>query len=291
LFAPVLRGLERVLPAWAFCGLLYPVAWVRAFLHSLIKRPPVMDWPMGLPGLRPAPPRRLYRLPVYLNRTFQFIPDRMTTPKWRGYCQYHGLEAVLKLAEMGRPVVLAFAHFGSFTLLRNWLRAAGLPVSMFTGIEARDRPTLTRRKDRWALFPETPPAFHRDQLAEAIRHLKSGCPLAISIDTSSERQLKVPLDGGWVFQMPSGPVRLARRHGASLVPCSIYNGGLWRVVVEFGEPIKEERLAEGEEAVGVDLITAFLPVWLAHPEEWTPQLAGRFSRSPDSAGPDGPDTA
>ena len=105
LFTPVLRGLERVLPAPVYCGLLYPVAWVRALIHRGIKGRPPIAWPTGLGGMPTGKALALPRLPVYLNRTFEFLPDRLAEPKWRGYCRFIGLEPVKRLVDAGRPVI------------------------------------------------------------------------------------------------------------------------------------------------------------------------------------------
>ena len=275
----MLRGLERVLPAPVYCGLLYPVAWVRALIHRGIKGRPPIAWPTGLGGMPTGKALALPRLPVYLNRTFEFLPDRLAEPKWRRYCRFIGLEPVKRLVDAGRPVILVFAHFGPIGLLRSWLRASGVPVAIFTAGEAHTRQVIKRRKDRWALFPEVPMTFYQDQLAEAILHLEHGGVLAIALDSDNGRQMRLPVGDGWMCQLATGPFRLARRHGAVLVPCAIYNERPWHVAVEFGAPVGADVLAAGDAQAGADLLSKLLPVLLAHPAAWTPQLGARFSRT------------
>jgi lauroyl/myristoyl acyltransferase len=183
---------------------------------------------------------------------------------------------VKRLVDDARPVVLAFAHFGPFVLLRNWLRAVGVPVAMFAGGEALNRDALKRRKDQWALMPEVPLTFYQDELPQAIRHLEQGRPLAIAIDSSSGRQIRVPVGGGWSFQMATGPLRMARRHGAVLVACAIYNDGPWHTAIEMGAQLGADSLGRGDAAAGAELAETLMPMLLARPEEWTAQLAGRF---------------
>jgi len=279
LAAPVLRGLERVLPAPVYCGALYPVAWARALIHRGIKGRPPIVWPAGLGGGPTGRALALPRLPVYLNRTFEFLPDRLAGSKWRGYCRFIGLDPVKRLLDAGRPVILGFAHLGPIGLLRNWLRANGVPVAIFVGGEAHTRQIMKRRKDRWALFPDVALSFYQDQLAEAILHLKRGGVLAIALDSDNGRQIRVPVGGGWMCQLATGPFRLARRHGAQLVPCAIYNERPWHVAVEFGPPVGNDLLAAGDAQAAADLLSKLLPVLLAHRAEWTPQLAGRFSQT------------
>jgi lauroyl/myristoyl acyltransferase len=281
LFAPVLRGLERWLSAPVYCRLLYPVALVRAVIHGWLKGLPSGAWPTGLPGGHPPRAHRLYRLPIYLNRTFEYLPDRLAGPKWSGYCRFIDLDPVKRLVDAGRPVVLVYAHFGPFTLLRNWLRSVGVPVAMFAGGQARNRAAMKRRQDRWALIPEVALTFYQDELGDAIRHLERGRPLAITVDSNSGRQIRVPASEGWSCRLATGPVRLARRHRAVLVPCAIYNEAPWHVAIEFAAPVSESSLEAGDEPAGAEVMAGLMPILLAHPEEWTPQLAARFA--PDAA--------
>jgi len=278
LFAPVLRGLERVLPVPLYCGTLYTIAWVRALIHRINKGRPSVAWPAGLAGLRPVQTRALPRLPVYLNRTFEFMPDRLAGAKWRDHCRFIGLDPVKQAIDAGRPVILGFVHFGPFHLLRNWLRATGVPVAMFVGGEARTRTALLRRKDQWALFSDIPSTFYQDQLADAIAHLECGRVLAIALDSSNGRQMQLPVGEGWMCQLATGPFRLARRHDAVLMSCTIYNERPWHVAVEFGAPVGHGLLVAGEAQAGADLLRGLWPVLQAHPTEWTPHLEARFSR-------------
>jgi hypothetical protein len=279
LFAPALRGLESVLSARAYCGLLYPVAYVRALSRRRKESRLPAPWPSGLVGLRPRPARALPQLSVYLNRTFEYLPDRLAGPKWRGYCRFVGLDPVRQAVAAGRPVILGFFHFGPFESLRNWLRAAGIPAAMFVGGKAHTRTKLKRLKDRWALFPDIPLTFYQDQLAEAMAHLERGRVLAIALDASAGRQMQLPVGNGWRCQLATGPFRLARRHGALLASCAIYNERPWHVAVEFGAPVDPELLAAGDDQAGMALLEGLWPLLLAHPEEWTPRLAARFSQT------------
>ena len=173
----------------------------------------------------------------------------------------------------------------------NWLRAAGVPVSSFVGGQAHTRPRLKRLKDRWALFPDIPLTFYQDQLAAAIAHLKRGRVLAMALDGINGRQMQLPVADGWTFRLATGPFRLARQHQTLLMACNIYNEKPWHVAVEVGTPVDPAILAAGDEPAGAAILADLWPLLRAHPQDWYPELAARFSRTSDlpaMAGQDGP---
>lgn len=80
--------------------------------------------------------------------------------------------------------------------LRSWLRAAGVPIALMVGVNARERLPLLRRKDRWSLFLEIATALYRDQLPSALRHLQAARPLAMAIDVNVGKQMDVSIADG-----------------------------------------------------------------------------------------------
>jgi hypothetical protein len=275
---PVLRGLERVLPVAGLYGTLFPIAFIRALLHRCHRG---AESPKPIPAClgrhQSARQPALPRLAVYLNRTLEFLPGCLERPKWRARCPIDGLEPVRQALAEKRRVVLAFPHFSLYGQLRGWLRAAGLPVACYTGADSTRRSALKRRKDRWALFPEIPTAFHGDQLAEAIRFVRAGHPLLIALDGWRGRQLELPVCDGWTFRMATGPLRIASRHGAALFPCTMIDEGGWRFRIAIGDPVPAELLAAGKEfEAGTHLLGQILPHLERYPEQCREQLLGRF---------------
>lgn len=280
-FAPLVRCLDRWLPVPLLLGAVYPVAGIRALVHRLWKgaRSPVQR-PAWLPPSEPFHPRFLDRLPVYLNRIIEFLPDRLHQPKWQRRCRIAGLEHLTD-SPSGRGAILAFVHSGPYPLLRAWLRAAGIPLSMLVRGDATGRSRMNRRKDRWALFPEIPAAYHQDEIASALDHVKSGWPLAVAIDVSNGRQMQVVSEAGWTLPMATGAVRLARRHGLPLIACGIYNEGPWRFAIELSPPVSAKVWARGDEAVGAEVIAQLLPVLRRHPQQYEPGgLIDQFQAAP-----------
>jgi len=274
LSASLLRGLETLLPVSGYLSLIYPVAFVRAVIHQLCKRPK----PLQPPGFitESARPERLLRLTTYLNRTFEFIPDRLNTDKWTSRCRYRGIEPGRTAIEAGTPVIFAFAHFGPYELLRNWLRAVGVPVAMVAGGSVTSRTRLLRRKDQWAVSSDFQAAFHLDQLPDAVRNFKNGQPLAMAIDSSPKRHLKLPLPNDWTFEMATGTIRLARNHGALLFPCAIYNDGPWRFAVEVLPAVPVSLMSQDDESAGRDILDKLLPIFSQRPNQWHHQLLRQF---------------
>jgi hypothetical protein len=278
---PVLRGLERVLPVPGLYCAVFPIAFIRALLHRCHRG---NGSPNAVPAClrrhQPARETALPRLAIYLNRILEFLPDRLDRPKWRVRCPIEGFEPVRQALAQKRRVLLAFPHFSLYGQLRGWLRAAGLPVACYTGANSARRSTLKRRKDRWALFPDVPTAFHGDQLAEALKFVRAGHPLLIALDGWRGHQLELPVSDGWTFRMATGPLRIASRHEATLFPCTMIDEGRWRFRIAIGDPVPGHLLAAGREfEAGTHLLRQILPHLQRYPEQCREQLLGRFKPS------------
>lgn len=282
----ILRGVERVFSVESFCRLLKPFAFARAAFNTIFKkRRPDMLLPacfgVGMPMLT----GRQWRMNAYLNHVPDFFPDRLATDKWKGRCRIEGIGHLRLARQNGRPVILAFCHFGPYYLLRSWLRAAGFPTAFLVGGKARHRSALRRFKDRLSIFPEIPVAFHRDTLRNTAEFLAAGNPLLVAIDNEAGKQSEVPFCDGWTFQMAAGAVRLAVRHQAELIPCTIIDEGRWRFRIELGRPVPKEFLTAeaGWICAGKHLLDEMIPHFQAHPEQHTIDLIRRLKRNSSTA--------
>ena len=132
----------------------------------------------------------------------EYLPERLAETKWMSNCRMTGLDRLQQARQNGRPVVLAFCHFGPYFLLRSWLRAAGFPVAAMVGGKPGNRSRLRRREDRVSPFPEIPIAFHLDQLRAADGFLAAGNSLMVAIDNVAGKQMDVPVGDGWTFKWP-----------------------------------------------------------------------------------------
>lgn len=217
----------------------------------------------------------------HLNSQLEMFPDRLGTAKWMSRCRIAGLDRVRRARQNGRPIVLAFAHFGTYYLLRYWLRAAGFPVATIVEGKLENRSQLKRLKDSKSPFPEIPTVFHQDQLPQAIKFLRSGNPLLVAIDASGGKQLKVPFHEDWNFEMPTGALRLAIRHRAELIFCSIVEEGQWRFCIEFGQPVPKEYLVDETDLIPAakHLVNEMLVQYEKHPEQCRKKRLERFRQT------------
>jgi hypothetical protein len=284
----VIRGAERVLSVRGFHRILNPLVFVRAAVNTAFKKvrpPPSLPDFLRTPVTRRT--ARQYRQNHYLNHFLEFFPERLAGGKWMNGCHIEGLEHLCQARQSGRPAVLACCHFGSYFLLRFWLRAAGFPVATIVGGNSAGRAGLMRFKDRFSPFPEIPTAFYQDQLREAAEFLAAGNPLLLPIDAPAGKQMNVPFCEGWTFQMATGAVRLAVRHRAELIPCFIVDEGRWRFRIKLGMPVPEEFLATEAAWVraGKHLLDEMFPAFQAHPEQCAADLFRCLKQNSPAAEP------
>ena len=222
----------------------------------------------------------------YLNGILDFFPERLASEKWKDCCRFEGLEHLQSARDQGRPVILAFYHFGPYRLTRCLLRSHGIPVAALLG-----KPTggpsryLRGTQDKFELFPEVPVRFRGDQLREAHEFLAAGNILAMPIDGPAGKQMQVPFCEGWTFRMSVGAIRMAIHTGADLIPMCMVDEGRWRFSVILGAPVPREFLSGKENWVraGKHLIDEMIPVFRAHPEQCRPDFVQCLSREKASA--------
>lgn len=262
--------MERSLPPQKFYSLLKPFAAARATLNTAFKNPrPCVPLPDFLSAAGTDRTGRQQRMNGYLNQYIRCFPERLAEGKWMDGCRITGLDRVQLARQNRRPVVLAFCHFGPFYLLRSWLRAAGIPAAILIGGKSENRSKLTELLYRFVPFPEVPTVFRVDRLRDAAEFLASGNPLLIAIDDAAGRQMDLPFCEGWTFRMATGAVRLAVRHQAELIPCSIIDEGRWRFRIALGRPVPKEFLtAESDWTLaGKHLLDEMTPHFRAYPEQ------------------------
>jgi hypothetical protein len=279
----LIRWLERRLSVRSLYKILKPIAFAHA-VFTVLKgtvlkgKPPSVTLPDCLGTGKPVCAVRPGRTFLYLNRTLQYFPEQLSSAKWRNCCRIVGLEHLQTARRGGRPVVLAFCHFGAYFLLECWLQAAGFPVATLVGATSKSKSRFRRLNDQLSPFVENPMMFFLDQLRQASEFLAVGNSLLIAIDSNFGKQMSVPMCEGWIFQMATGAIRLATRHQADLIPCSIIGEGRWQFRIEVGRPVPREYLsaeADGLSA-GRHLLEEMSVHFQACPEQCSTPLVQRF---------------
>jgi lauroyl/myristoyl acyltransferase len=211
----------------------------------------------------------------------------LPSAKWRNRCRIVGAEHLQKTRGSGRPVVLAFCHFGAYDLLGFWLHASGFPVATLVGAASASKSGFRRLNSRISPFAANPVMFFLDQMPQACKFLAAGDALLIAIDSHSGKQMSVPFREGWVFQMATGAIRLATRHQAELIPCCIIDEGGWQFRLELGRPVPREYLTVGNDGIsaGKHLLEEMSVHFQACPEQCSPGLVQRFRRSKGEPAP------
>lgn len=278
----VVRQLESRLSVDGLQRALRPWALLRCGLEGVFKNLSYRPLPPFFDRARLIPPQR-NRFEECLNEHLRFFPDRLGAGKWRGCCEVLGLERLQFFQRNRQAVALAFCHFGGYLLLRQWLRAFGVPAMTLIDGKAEERSALKTFADRLSPFPEVPTVLFRNQLRDAMRFLSAGHPLLIALDGNRGNQLEVPIDDEWVFRMATGPLRLAARQNAELLPCSIVSEGVWKFRIEIGEPVPQKFFVSESEWIeaGKHLLAHLLPRIQSHPAQCASKYFLRhFQRKP-----------
>jgi lauroyl/myristoyl acyltransferase len=275
----IVRRLERMLPIGILYWVLAPAAFLQAFF---CQGRPLVTLPDFFGAEKPVRSRIKNDTIFYLNRAMEFFPERLSEARWKSRCRIVGLERLQHAQQNGRPLVLAFCHFGPIFLMSCLLRANGVQAATLLWNKSCHRPKLKRLQDEVSLFPEIPKTFHPDQLREMIRFLVPGNSLLIAMDNPTGKCLDLPLREGWTFHTATGAMRLASHHHAELIPCTIIGEGRWRSRIEIGRPVPAEWLgAEIDLArVGKYLWDEMSPHFERHPEQCTRKMLERFRQVP-----------
>lgn len=274
----IIRWLERRVSVRSLYRILMPLAFAHAAFPLFKQKPSSAPTPDGSgigTSVCAMHPARTFR---YLHRTLQYFPEQLSSDKWRDRCQITGLEHLQKARRDARPVVLAFCHRGPYFLLASWLHAAGFPVAMLVGASSKSNSRFKHLNDRISPLVGYPVMFFLDQLRQVNEFLAAGNSLLIAIDSNLGKQMCVPAGIGWVFQMATGPIRLATRHQAELIPCSIIDEGRWRFRMELGRPVPRDYLTAAADGLraGRYLLEEMSAHFQACPEQCSTGLARRF---------------
>lgn len=267
------RMLERTCAPGVLSVLLWPAAAWRAARE--------LRWRGPLPAaFLPATPRArrwtLWRQRVHLHLAQLMVlwPDRLGTARWQRRCDLAGIDAIRDAARR-TPVVLVTLHFGPFALLKYCLRASGLPVAALVGRDDEMRPQYRRRldtlSDRASGLSASPHLFDLSQIKAALRFVDEGGMLLMAIDGVHGHKTTVRHDD-YALRLATGPVRIAARTGAVLIPCLAVPARWLGVRVVVGRPIE----CGPVDVTCAAIMREFAPHLKRHPAHWDRRLIRAF---------------
>ncbi|MFN0150204.1 MAG: lysophospholipid acyltransferase family protein [bacterium] len=196
---------------------------------------------------------------------------RLSRSRLLDLVEIRGLEKLERALAARRGVVGIAPHMGNWEVLACYLSARGVRVSAVAAAlcDPRLGRYLADVRARWgvATIVKDQPRASRD----AIAVLRRGEMLGTLMDLHTRGDaIRVPFLGR-PSRVPAGPVRLALRTGAALVPMWIVRGSAGRYSAEVLDPIDLGASGSREADVerGVRRAAAVLSeIILARPAEW-----------------------
>ncbi len=212
----------------------------------------------------------------YVSFTFPRIDDRTMDR----YIRMHGMEHLERAVSGGRGAVLAHPHMGCAQLPHFALAARGHRMMQiggggtnlrFTRLGARVARIRVQLED---LIPAQL-VDGRGFLRPVLRHVRDGGVLLTAVDgTGSGVEIGRRVERtvlGQRFKLPVGPVYVARRAGAALLPLLVVrrdDGPGFDGFIEPEIPVPDRPMDQVLDW-GADLLALLLDGWLRrHPGEW-----------------------
>jgi phosphatidylinositol dimannoside acyltransferase len=212
----------------------------------------------------------------YVSFTF----PRIDSANRQHYIRLHGVEHLQRALAPGRGAVLAHPHMGCAQLPHFPLAARGYRMMQIGGGGtnlrlARMGRRVARARTRLESLLPAEVADGKAFLRPALRHLRGGGVLLTAVDgTGSGEEIgrrEVHTVFGHRFRVPVGPVYLAYRADAALLPLLVVrreDGPGFDGFIEPEIPIPDIPL-DGVLAWGAELMALMLDRWLRrHPGEW-----------------------
>ena len=269
----VLTGLFGLLPEPVMRrtgeGLGWLISWIapkkRALLRSHLRRV------LGPDDATDAMARRMFMsYGRYWAETFWLRPRRRAAVVATATLEKS--EHIIAARDAGKGIVLALPHLGNWEIAGAKADAIGIPVLAVAESLANRRVTEWFVGVRNQMGIDVVLTGERGRVTtELLRRLKNGGTIALLSDRDlTGRGIEVELFGERTT-IPAGPVAMAERTGATLLPVGCYfdNGPGHAFVVhpplEIPDlPTREERVAAGSQALAAQLEA----IIRAHPEQW-----------------------
>jgi lauroyl/myristoyl acyltransferase len=234
-----------VVPPGALWFTFVPIAALRAARDARAATTPLPV--RSLPaesGARPpsALERFRWHLAFNLRRPLLTWTDRLREQRWQGRFDVRGIER-LEAALRDGPVVVVTLHTGALVVLGSWLVSRGITTaSVVIDPEWLSEPALVRRTALASLEGQQT-LFLPTDARRMVAFLRSGRALMMAADHAQGHVARVPWRNATV-RLATGPFRVARLSGATVVPIVAVDAGRWRYGVTIGRPVPGLLIAE-----------------------------------------------
>jgi len=193
---------------------------------------------------------------IYIN-WFITVADflkhtRVSKKKLKQRIGITGLENLDEALKKGKGVVIFTAHISNVEWGACRVAAEGYKI-WATGLHRPYEPTNRFFESR-RLVKGVKILYVNKSLLDIFRILKNNEIIAMPTDWDSQGTARIHDFFGKKAYIPSGPVEVAMKAGAPLIPCFIYRKDKYNFFIEMEEPLKLE--SEGEKRELIDKNTA-----------------------------------
>jgi lauroyl/myristoyl acyltransferase len=164
-----------------------------------------------------------------------------STARWLRRCRLEGGSDYIGPFEGKRAVVGVSLHFGPVATLPYWLRAHGIVLTSVRTPAIDSLQGLTNYQFSLSppadvpMFLSTSEIGLSPRLSSIRKILGPTGRLGMLVDVDRGKQFYVPFENR-LFRMATGPIRLAQKLDAELVPVLIVETSTWKYTIHFGSP-------------------------------------------------------
>lgn len=175
---------------------------------------------------------------------------RVSKEKLKQRIEITGLENLDKALENGKGVVIFTAHIGNVEWGACRVAAEGYSI-WATGLSRPYEPT-NRFFECRRLAKGVRIVYVNKSLLNIFRILKNNEIIAMATDWDSQGTAHMHDFFGKKAYIPSGPVEVAMKSGAPLIPCFIYRKNKYNHFMELEKPLELETKGERKELIDIN---------------------------------------